>query len=199
VVNTIPLIIASYEHAMWSVLGVKPSPEEARGWIGQTLYDTFSQRNPDRAAELVDSYVAWNADHLQEFLQDYPGVDDLLGDLTGAGATIAVVTSKRQVSADNTLRSAGLAERLPVLVAMEDTDVHKPNPEPLLLALARLGAGATECVYIGDAVVDVQAARAAGMAAIAVTWGAGERADLVAAGPLAVVDTMEELRAQLLD
>jgi pyrophosphatase PpaX len=82
---------------------------------------------------------------------------------------------------------------------MEDTDVHKPNPEPLLLALARLGAGATECVYIGDAVVDVQAARAAGMAAIAVTWGAGERADLVAAGPLAVVDTMEELRAQLLD
>jgi pyrophosphatase PpaX len=184
---------------MWSVLGVKPSPEEARRWIGQTLYNTFSQRNPDRAAELVDSYVAWNADHLEELLQDYPGVDELLGDLTGAGATIAVVTSKRQVSADNTLRSAGLAERLPVLVAMEDTDVHKPNPEPLLLALARLGAGATECVYIGDAVVDVQAARAAGMAAIAVTWGAGERADLVAAGPLAVVDTMEELRAQLLD
>jgi len=49
----------------------------------------------------------------------------------------------------------------------------------------------------GDA-VDVLAARAAGMASIAVTWGAGDRADLLAAGPLAVVDTMDEMRGQLL-
>lgn len=198
-VNTIPLIIASYEHAMWSVLGVRPSPEEARGWIGQTLYGTFSGRHPERAQELVDSYVAWNADHLTDLLEEYPGVEELLADLAGSGAVIGVVTSKRHVSATNTLRAAGLDGHLPLLVAMEDTDAHKPDPEPLLLALQRLGVRPAECVYIGDAVVDVQAARAAGMASIAVTWGAGDRADLVAAGPLAVVDTMGELRALLLD
>jgi pyrophosphatase PpaX len=119
--------------------------------------------------------------------------------LTHSGATIGVVTSKRHVSATNTLRAAGLDGHLPLLVAMEDTDAHKPDPEPLLLALQRLGVRAADCVYIGDAVVDVLAARAAGMASIAVTWGAGEHADLMAAGPLAVVDTMEELRALLLD
>ena len=69
---------------------------------------------------------------------------------------------------------------------MEDTDLHKPNPEPLLLALQKLGVSADSCVYIGDAVVDVLAAKAAGMASIAVTWGAGDRADLLAAGPLAL-------------
>ncbi|MGV8909378.1 MAG: HAD family hydrolase [Propionicimonas sp.] len=199
VVNTIPLIIASYEHAMWSVLGVRPTTDEARGWIGQTLYATFSQRYPDQAAELIDSYIAWNLAHLAELLQEYPGVDELLGELSASGSTIGVVTSKRHASAARTLETAGLAGRLPVLVAMEDTAVHKPDPEPLLLAMQRLGVPADECVYIGDAVVDVRAARAAGMASIAVTWGAGERADLVSAGPLVVVDTMDELRAHLLD
>jgi len=199
VVNTIPLIIASYEHAMWSILGVRPSAGEARGWIGQTLYGTFSQRHPERAQDLVDSYVTWNAEHLAELLEEYPGVEELLKDLAASGATIGVVTSKRHVSARNTLRAAGLDGHLPLLVAMEDTDVHKPDPEPLLLAMQRLGVKAGDCVYIGDAVVDVLAAKAAGMASIAVTWGAGDRADLIAAGPLAVVDTMDSLRAQLLD
>jgi len=198
VVNTIPLIIASYEHAMWSVLGVRPTPEEARGWIGQTLTATFSQRHPERARELVESYIAWNADHLEEMLREYPGTDELLADLVRCGARVGAVTSKRHSSAARTLEVAGLAGALPVLVAMEDTDLHKPNPEPLLLALQKLGVSADRCVYVGDAVVDVQAARAAGMAAIAVTWGAGEPADLHAAGPLAVVDTMAELRQQLL-
>lgn len=198
-VNTIPLIIASYEHAMWSVLGVRPSPGEARGWIGQTLYGTFSERHPERAQELVDSYVEWNAEHLTELLEEYPGAEDLVVELTRSGAVIGVVTSKRHVSAINTLRAAGLDGHLPLLVAMEDTTTHKPDPEPLLLALQRLGVRAVESVYIGDAVVDVLAAKAAGMAAIAVTWGAGDREDLVAAAPLAVVDTMEELRALLLD
>ncbi len=184
---------------MWSVLGVRPSREEARGWIGQTLYQTFSGRHPERAQELVDSYIAWNAEHLADLLEEYSGADELLKELDASGATIGVVTSKRHVSAANTLRAAGLDGQLPLLVAMEDTNVHKPNPQPLLLAIARLGVKATDCVYIGDAVVDVLAAKAAGMASIAVTWGAGDRADLLAAGPLAVVDTMDQLRAQLLE
>ena len=48
--------------------------------------------------------------------------------------------------------------------------------------------------YVGDAAVDVAAARAAGIAAIGVTWGAVDRTVLEAAGPDAVVDTVEELR-----
>lgn len=196
-VNTIPLIIASYEHAMWSILRVRPAVGEARGWIGQTLHDTFSERYPERAAELVESYVAWNVEHLDELLQEYPGIAALLDELALTGATIGVVTSKRLASATRTLEAAGLADRLPVVVAMEDTALHKPNPEPLMLALDRLGARPEESVYIGDAVVDVQAARAAGMAAIAVTWGAGDRSDLLAAGPVAVVDTIEVLRDKL--
>lgn len=197
-VNTIPLIIASYEHAMVDVLGVRPSPDEARGWIGQTLYATFGGRYPDRAAELVDSYVTWNAAHLHELLEDFPGTDGLLDALAAAGVRTGVATSKRRASAENTLRAAGLDGQLAVTVAMEDTAAHKPRPEPLLLALERLDARPEQGVYVGDAVVDVQAARAAGMAAIAVTWGAAPKPALEAAAPDAVVDTIAELEALLL-
>lgn len=198
VVNTIPLIIASYEHAMVSVLGVRPLPQEARGWIGETLYSTFGRRYPERAAELVDSYVAWNQAHLNELLEDFPGVPELLADLSASGATVGVATSKRRVSAENTLVAAGLAGRLQVTVAMEDTTSHKPAPDPLLLALDHLGGSPDRAAYVGDAVVDILAAKAAGMASIAVSWGAGDRGDLVSAGADAVVDTVPELRRLLL-
>lgn len=198
VVNTIPLIIASYEHAMVEILGERPTPTQARSWIGETLYATFSARHPDRAQELIDSYVAWNAEHLAELLEEFPGTPQLLDALATAGVVTGVATSKRRVSAENTLRHAGLAGRLPVTVAMEDTEAHKPHPEPLLLALSRLGGRPGQAAYVGDAVVDILAARAAGMAAVAASWGAASREVLMAAGPDFLVDSVPELQALLL-
>ncbi len=99
--------------------------------------------------------------------------------------TAADLNLKNLHAAELTLEHVDLGGAIPVTVAMDDTEVHKPDPTPLLLALERLGGVAADAVYIGDAVVDVRAARAAGMASIAVTWGAGEVADLVAAGPTA--------------
>ena len=85
-----------------------------------------------------------------------------------------------------------------VAAALEDTTRHKPEPDPLLHAAASLGAQPCDCVYVGDATVDVLAARAAGMAAIAVGWGAADREALAATGPDALVDTVADLTAYLL-
>ena len=197
-VNTIPLIIASYEHAMGAVLGETPTAEESRGWIGQTLAATFAARYPGHEQELIDSYTAWNAEHLPELLEDYPGTAELLGALGAAGVAVGVATSKRRWSAERTLRYAGLADLLSVTVAMEDTSVHKPAPEPLLLALARLGGEPSRAAYVGDAVVDVEAAKAAGMTAIAVSWGAAPRGLLAPAGADALVASVGEVAALLL-
>ncbi len=85
-----------------------------------------------------------------------------------------------------------------VVAGLEDTERHKPDPAPLLHGAAGLGVDPATCVYVGDAVVDVEAARAAGMGAVAVTWGAGEAGALAASGPDAVLDTVGELAAFLL-
>ena len=73
-----------------------------------------------------------------------------------------------------------------------------PEPVDIGLAVERLGGTPGEAVYVGDAVVDVQAARRAGMASVAVTWGAGARDDVVASEPDVVADTVQELREALL-
>ena len=63
-----------------------------------------------------------------------------------------------------------------MIVASDDTERHKPDPEPILHALERLGAEPREAAYVGDSPFDIRAAKAAGVHAVAVTWGGSMRA-----------------------
>ena len=119
-------------------------------------------------------------------------------ELTAAGVTCAVATSKRRETARIALVGVGIDHLVDVVAALEDTTNHKPAPDPLLHAAATLGVDPAGCVYVGDATVDVLAAKAAGMSAVAVTWGAGEREALAATHPDALVDTVPDLAAYLL-
>lgn len=194
--DTIDLIMASYAHALKSVLGLEVEPAVMRSWIGRTLQVTFEAEWPERTAELIAAYRGWNESNLATMVTAYPGVPALIRELATERVATGVATSKgRQVAADS-LRWAGID--LAVTVAAEDTTLHKPNPEPLLLARERLARTTGPAVYVGDAVVDVQAARAAGMDSIAVTWGAGEPEALAAAAPTALATSVAELRALLL-
>ena len=197
-VDTIGLIVDSYQHAFTTVLGEEEDEGIIRSWIGQPLIRAFRERSPERADELFDTYIEWNHAHTERLIRRFAGMDALLADLVGAGVSVAAATSKRRGSASEALRLAGLDAYLDVLVTLEDTDEHKPDPAPLLLAVDRLGGTPERAVYVGDAVVDVQAARRAEMGAVGVTWGAGTREDLVAAAPDVVAGTIDELRAALL-
>lgn len=197
--NTIPLILASYQHAFREVLGTELDTATGLGWIGRTLRDTFAEF--PKAAELEDAYRAFNHEHLVELQQGYEGIRELVVDLLDAGVSCGIVTSKRRYTAGMSLEAGQLDGLLPVLCAMEDTEVHKPDPTPLLLGLERLdavGAGPERAVYVGDATVDLQAAAAAGIAGIGVTWGAGVPDRLAEQPHAAICDTVDELRAALL-
>ena len=201
-VDTIGLIVDSYQHAFTTVLGAAEDEVLIRSWIGQPLIRAFREHSPEQADQLFATYVEWNHANTERLVRRYAGVDDLLADLTAAGVRFAAATSKLRGAAETALRLTGIDAYLSgpqALVTLEDTDEHKPDPAPLLLAVERLGGTPAEAVYVGDAVVDVQAARGAGMAAVAVTWGAGARPDVVAASPDVVADTVGELRAALLD
>ncbi len=196
--NTIPLILASYAHATAEVLGRVPPAEVMRGWIGRTLWDTFAELAPEHVDDLVSTYSDWNLANLDRLVTRYPGVDDLLEALDAAGVRTGVVTSKRGPAAEATLAAVGLDGRIPLLVSALDTSRHKPHPEPLLRALDALGAQPADGVYVGDAVVDLQAAASAGTGAIAVAWGAGLPDELAALRPAAVCATADDLRRALL-
>ncbi len=197
-VDTIGLIVASYQHAFSTVLGRQEDETMIRSWIGQPLIRGFRSIDAEHADELLSTYLAWNRANTERLIRRYAGIDTLLADLAGAGVRVAAATSKLREPAQEAVRLTGLAAYLDVLVTMEDTDAHKPDPAPLLLAVDRLGGAPGDAVYVGDAVVDVRAARNAAMAAVGVTWGAGTTEAVVDAEPDVVAHTVEDLRAALL-
>ncbi|GAA5025697.1 pyrophosphatase PpaX [Terrabacter aeriphilus] len=196
--DTIHLIVESYQHAFRTILGHEEDPTVIRSWIGRPLIGAFRDHSPEHADELYATYLRWNADNTERLIRGYDGVVEVLGALRAAGVHVGVATSKRRESAQQAMDILGISAHVDVLVAMEDTDKHKPDPTPLLLALERMGRSSTGAVYVGDAVVDVLAGKAAGMDTVAVTWGAGEPDALHGVRPSAVVSTADELRAALL-
>jgi len=106
------------------------------------------------------------------------------------------VTAKRRRTVKLAFRALPLPEVFDVVVSGDDTERHKPDPEPILLALQRLDARAQEAAYVGDSPFDVAAAKAAGVYAVAVGWG-GMHSDerLRAERPDAFVRTPAQLLA----
>jgi pyrophosphatase PpaX len=150
----------------------------------------------EKAADLlVESFVAHYRREREGLAQPFPGIRELLGDLRKGGVRVAVVTSKLREDSVAELAATGLDGSVELVIAFEDTDEHKPAPTPHLEALRRLGAGAG--VGIGDLPSDVRSARAAGLGALAVSWGYGDPAALREAGAECVCDTVEELAQAL--
>ncbi len=196
--DTIPLIVASYQHAFRTVLGEEIDEARARAWIGRPLLPALLEESPEHGHSLDLTYREWNLANTARLIQRYDGVPEMLEALASAGVRMAVATSKRRQTARLALEGVGIDHLIEVAAALEDTTRHKPEPDPLLHAAASLGSQPCDCVYVGDATVDVLAARAAGMAAIAVSWGAADREALAATGPDALVDTVADLTANLL-
>jgi pyrophosphatase PpaX len=125
-------------------------------------------------------------------------MDEVLVRLKDEGRRLGIVTAKRRQTVELAFARIPIAHLFETVVGGDETARHKPDPEPLLLALERMGAGAGEAAYVGDAPFDVKAAKAAGLFSVGVTWGGiHARERLEGERPDALVDTAEELYAVL--
>ncbi len=97
----------------------------------------------------------------------YPGVPALVGRLAGNGLALAIVTTTWRSSVDAVLGAAGLSGAFAAVVAKEDVTLTKPDPEGYRLALRRLSVAACSAVAIEDSPSGLAAARAAGLAVVA--------------------------------
>jgi pyrophosphatase PpaX len=184
-VDTTDLIYQSMRHASGEVLGREISREVLMANVGQPLPRQMELLSAEHAEALLDSYRLHNEENHDALIKEFPGVEKALGRLRAAGVGVAVVTSKRRFSVGMALKSfPGLGEVVDQWVTMEDTEQHKPRPEPLLKGLELLGdIPREEAAYVGDSPFDVAAARAAGVASVAVSWGAFTEEALRAAEP----------------
>ena len=183
------------QHAVRTVLGREIPPEELGLTIGgQGIVAQMEAIDAERAEALLEAYKVHN-DGLHETLEAFDELLALLPGLAAEGRKLGIVTAKRHRTVSLALeRFPALADAFDVVIAHEDTERHKPDPDPVLLAVERLGGEPDEAVYVGDSPFDIGAAKAAGVFAVAVGWG-GIHPDerLLAEEPDAFVRTPEEL------
>jgi pyrophosphatase PpaX len=190
-----PIILASMQHATRTVLGREIAYEELAATVGgQGLVSQMRALDPDRVDELVEVYKEHN-DPLHDTLEAFVDMVAVLPRLRSGERRLGIVTAKRHRTVQLALdRFPELAEQFEVVVGYEDTERHKPEPDPVLAALDRLGAEPAEAAYVGDSPFDIQAAKAAGAFSVAVSWG-GIHSDerLLAEAPDAFVRSPQEL------
>jgi pyrophosphatase PpaX len=194
VIDSGAIILASMRHAAKEVLGLEVPDEQLMAAVGGPgLEAQMHALSPERVDELVTVYRAHN-EPLHDELVCCAGMDDVLVQLKDEGRRLGIVTAKRRQTVELAFARIPIEHLFETVVGGDETKKHKPDPEPLLLALDRLGVPPRDAVYVGDAPFDVQAAKAAGLYSVGVTWGgihARERLD--AEQPDALVDTPEEL------
>jgi pyrophosphatase PpaX len=145
----------------------------------------------------VRVYRAHN-EPLHEELEACLGMEDVLVRLRDGGRRLGVVTAKRRATVELAFARVPLGHLFETVVGGDETERHKPDPEPLLLAATRMRADPGQTAYVGDSPFDIRAARAAGMHAVAVTWGRiHDRSVLEREEPDAIVDSAEELLEHL--
>lgn len=194
VIDTVALIRESHRHAVGTVLGVDLPDEVLTAQVGRPLIDQMREFSPERADDMLQVFREWNHANTARLVAEYEGMDAVLTRVLGAGCRLAIVTSKSHPTVALAFDALpGLGAKFEAVIAMEDSIHHKPHPEPILVALARMDADPADTCYVGDAPFDIRAARAAGVPVIAVTWGFFGRDALLAEGPDHVVDTPDAL------
>jgi pyrophosphatase PpaX len=198
VVDSGAIILASMRHATREVLGRDFDDAELMQAVGGPgLEAQMAVFAPERVDELVRVYRAHN-EPLHDELEACAGMEDVLVRLHEAGRRLGVVTAKRRATVELAFASVPVAHLFETVVGGDETEKHKPDPEPLLLAAERMGVAPTDCAYVGDSPFDIRAAKAAEMLAVAVTWGRiHDRSKLERERPDAIVDTAEELFERL--
>lgn len=171
--NTYNAILSSLRYATEKVLGAPLPDKELTMRVGQPLKTQIEHFTDDPALqeELLLVYRADNENDLNKGISPFDGVRQMLDELSLHGFRCGVVTSKRRAIALDSLEYFGLTEWIEQLVGLEDSERHKPDPQPLQVGAQAMGAPLDECIYVGDSPYDIQAAHAAGIPSIGVTYG----------------------------
>ena len=176
-----------------------PADDEARFVIGLGLADALRHIAPTLP---VADHPRLSERYRHHYLARDPeiplfeGAREMLADLDARGFLLAVATGKSRVGLTRALQQQGLAHRF-VASRCADEGFPKPHPDMLLALMERCGVEPLETLMIGDTTHDLELARNAGAAALAVSYGAHDFEGLAGCSPLATVASIAELAAWL--
>ena len=176
-------------------MGLAVPPEErARHVIGLGLHDSLRHAVPDLAVERHREFADHYRRHFlarQDAMLLFPGIRELLAELSARRA-LAIATGKSRRGLDRSLDAGVLRDYFAATRCADETR-PKPHPAMLLELMEELAVEPRRVLMIGDTSHDVEMAKAAGVDALAVSYGAHPEAGLRACGPLGCVASVPEL------
>lgn len=200
VIDSAALIATSIQRACEDLNLPVPSARDSRYVIGLGLKDSMQHLLPDLAEHDYPPFMERYRHHFLGRDHEAPlfdGINGLLTDLEQAGHRLAVATGKSRVGLQRSFEQTGMGKRFHA-TRCADESFPKPNPAMLLEVMDALGIAPDKTLMIGDTSHDLLMAQNAGVAAVAVSYGAHDVDDLRALSPLACVDSVTALRTWLM-
>ncbi|NNL86340.1 MAG: HAD family hydrolase [Myxococcales bacterium] len=184
-------------------LGAPPVPEaHIRALMSEATPDLLLKILPEDFPDAKQRVEALMAANMARFMERYhqesrllPDAVETVQELAAGGFVLGLATSSGR--ALPFLDRCGLRDHFAAIVGREDVARHKPHPEPLLLCAERITRDPGRCMYVGDSLVDIRAARAAGMTAVAIPTGTSPRERLAEEGPDLLLGRLSELPSLL--
>jgi len=176
-----------------------PDAWSARFVIGLGLADAMKTVAPGLPVHRHSELAALYRQHYlarEDDIPLFPGAVELLEELDASAYFLAVATGKTRIGLNRVLARSGLATRFHA-TRCADEGFPKPHPDMLLHLMERLAVAPSETLMIGDTTHDLELARNAGVAGLAVAYGAHESEGLARLAPLATVHSVAELREWL--
>ena len=182
-IDSIELILKSAQFAFGKCELPCPSDAEWLTGVGRPLPVMFAHFAPGREPDLIAAYREFQMANHDQMVAAYPGVPEMLEALAGDGHRMGIVTSKVTSLAMRALTLTGIDRYFETVIGMDACNRHKPDPEPVLIALDQLASGPAGAWFVGDSIHDMESGNAAGVATVGALWGPFRREDLVPSHP----------------
>ncbi len=168
--DTNGVVVKSFQY-VYKTLGVEPkSPEEIMAFFGEPIKTTLEREFEAPYEETVKIYRDYHYEIFYDSIDVFPGMLELIQSLHKDGYKLGVVTSRLIRTTMEGLKKYGLDEYFQCIITASDTTKHKPDPEPIQMALDALASKSDETIMIGDSIFDIECAKNAGVKSVLVDW-----------------------------
>ena len=190
--DTAPDLAAALNHTLGALGRRAVDPESVRHLVGHGARALPRKALDDEelAARGLPIYLDFYAANICVGTRCYPALEEAMDDLAARGAKLAICTNKPERLTHLLVDALGWSGRFAAIVGADTLPVRKPDPLPLLEAIARAGGG--RAALVGDSITDAETARAAGIPFVAVSFGFSDR-PVSELGGDAVIDDYAEL------
>ncbi len=171
------------------------TPEKQKEVFGPPLKEEMKRLFPDQDPDaMVDEYRKYQSSFSwSDSVSLFPGVKGTLDLLWKEGYVLGIVSSRLTSSCESWVRQLGLSYCFGAILGRDLYENPKPKPDGILYAGKKLKRGHDSCIYVGDNAADIEAAKAAGVYAVAYLTDFSKRTEVEEAKPNRVITSIAEL------